>query len=578
MSFYKYLCDNGYYFDKYLIENFLLSLKVKPFVILSGKSGTGKMSLSRLFIKFLSDNSPIFIKAPINFSSWHHQEWRLNSNYFEDIFPIGNCAITCNMSVDNIPAIGKITPWIHLTYENNDIKRNIEKLTNYDLEKLENDGSGYEKIKEIFNQEDFESLEIKFDTYSLKNCFSNKYIVPNGSILLKQNSGMTVARDREWTISKRFMDYIPFNSGENPCNISIFNIHSNATIRFAFNLKFDKNKKLQNYLKQNLDKEVTVELKIDDFDFDNYDSYLFKKFYKIIHVNDNLLDILEDSPSILSEDQFTVAYELINEAKNDFDNPYFLIFDDSNLSFIERYLADFLLFIESNESIYILGKHNSLDIPNNLFIVCTVNTNETAGMFSQKVLDKVNTIEFETLSVLDYMEFSSDDDFKGDVDYLQSPLIDSEVSNLNINGLKEELMKISCSSGNLFDVLIKELNMFQLTLKSTQFDFGFGIVNEILRFMLVAWKYENSPDFWDNWERYFDAQIKQKILPKLHGSHKTIGNLLDELFNLCLVDSNDNEQANLFNLSQDNCKYYTSALKLQNMSKLLSNQKYVSFI
>lgn len=237
-----------------------------------------------------------------------------------------------------------------------------------------------------------------------------------------------------------------------------------------------------------------------------------------------------------------------------------------------------MLFIESNESIYILGKHNSLDIPNNLFIVCTVNTNETAGMFSQKVLDKVNTIEFETLSVLDYMEFSSDDDFKGDVDYLQSPLIDSEVSNLNINGLKEELMKISCSSGNLFDVLIKELNMFQLTLKSTQFDFGFGIVNEILRFMLVAWKYENSPDFWDNWERYFDAQIKQKILPKLHGSHKTIGNLLDELFNLCLVDSNDNEQANLFNLSQDNCKYYTSALKLQNMSKLLSNQKYVSFI
>ena len=96
--------------------------------------------------------------------------------------------------------------------------------------------------------------------------------------------------------------------------------------------------------------------------------------------------------------------------------------------------------------------------------------------------------------------------------------------------------------------------------------------------MVVAWRYENSPDNWDNWERYFDAQIKQKILPKLHGSQKAIGNVLNDLFNLCLVDWDNNEQAKLFNITEDKCKYYTSALKLQNMAKVLSDQRYVSFI
>ena len=53
--------------------------------------------------------------------------------------------------------------------------------------------------------------------------------------------------------------------------------------------------------------------------------------------------------------------------------------------------------------------------------------------------------------------------------------------------------------------------------------------------MVVAWRYENSPDYWVNWERYFDAQIKQKILPKLHGSQKAIGNVLDNLFRFAFL-------------------------------------------
>ena len=52
-SFYKYLISNGYYFDKDLIENYLLSLKVKPFEILTGNSGTGKQN----YLSYLLNSS-----------------------------------------------------------------------------------------------------------------------------------------------------------------------------------------------------------------------------------------------------------------------------------------------------------------------------------------------------------------------------------------------------------------------------------------------------------------------------------------------------------------------------------------
>ena len=54
-SFYDYLIYEGYYFSRDSIENYLLSLKVKPFVILTGNSGTGKTKLSQLFAKYLNE-------------------------------------------------------------------------------------------------------------------------------------------------------------------------------------------------------------------------------------------------------------------------------------------------------------------------------------------------------------------------------------------------------------------------------------------------------------------------------------------------------------------------------------------
>ena len=282
---------------------------------------------------------------------------------------------------------------------------------------------------------------------------------------------------------------------------------------------------------------------------------------------------------ITEEYQSTPAFELIKQAIDDPSNPYFLILDEMNLSHVERYFADFLSAIESGEEIPLYGGEDKLKLPDNLFIIGTVNVDETTYMFSPKVLDRANTIEFDTLSAFDYMENNlNTDDFKGDIGYLQSPLLDNGVSKLNIVELKEILSTISSNGRNLWDILAEELTLFQNALKNSNLEFGFRVINEILRFMVVSWRYENSPEEWNNWERYFDAQIKQKILPKLHGSEKAIGSVLKELFNLCLVDTNNNEVPRNFEVTDENSKYITSAIKLQNMSKVLSDQRYVSFI
>ena len=605
ISFYKYLINNGYYFNKELIENYLLSLKVKPFVIFTGNSGTGKTKLSQLFAKYISsfgdlddDSLEIFesdeysdktsdeyvvVKAKTNYSSWKNKGWTLGKDDFENILPIRECETKFDMDVDGISAVGTINLGFQLYYESNDVQ-------NY--------------FKELYEKDDSQIVDLKIDCDSLRNFISDDYLEPNGSIAITQKSNKSAYNERQWMMNKDIFKYLPFHKGYFDCTIIANDIKSKAKFRIVPKLSYSPNKELQNYLQKNHGKIVNIDLKIDKFNFDTFEQKFdhsdsdkdhLKKSnevissnpitpkYGIVPVGANWTDnsnILGYFNAITEEYQTTPAYDLINEASSDNYNSYFLILDEMNLSHVERYFSDFLSAIESKEPIPLYGGSQlELSLPDNLFIVGTVNIDETTYMFSPKVLDRSNTIEFETLSVLDYINLNfDDDDFKGDINYLQSPLVDSDISNLTIVDLKEILSNISCADGNLLKVLTDELNQFQSKLKPTGFDFGFRVINEILRFMVVAWRYENSPDNWDNWERYFDAQIKQKILPKLHGSQKAIGNVLNDLFNLCLINSNNNQQAKLFNVSQENCKYYTSALKLQNMSKVLADQRYVSFI
>lgn len=588
VSFQEYLLSKGYLFDPKIIENYLLSIKVKPFVIFTGNSGTGKTKLSQLFAEYISDstqnsgnnsslikdNEFLSVKVPVNKSSFENTGWTLSNKYLYDVLPIKESQCDCDIWVDNIPAKAYVRVQMQLEYD-----KNNEKLKNY--------------FKNLFSQDSAKIVDLKINVGAFKEIYDRK---SNNEdfIILEQNSNKTAFNERQWFMNNNIFNYLPFKSGYVNCNIVVKNIKSAAKIRLMPRLYFKKNEELQNYLKENEGKKVEVKIKTDNFNFENFrpiwekeeDSTNHKKDpnYKIVPVGANWTEnrhVLGFYNVITGEYHETPSYSLIKLAKNDIDSPYFLILDEMNLSHVERYFADFLSAIESSQPIPLYSNDDEnyeLDIPDNLLIVGTVNVDETTYMFSPKVLDRANTIEFPTMSAKEYMNSDFKEfDFKN-INYLMNPLEDLDVRNMNVHNLKDIFMFINCSRGNLWDVLSIELDLFQSILKKINFDFGFRVINEILRFMFVSWRYEGSPKNWENWERYFDTQVKQKVLPKLHGSQKAIGQTINELFNACLIERKNNADARLVDLTKKDCRYYTSAVKLQNMAKILSNQRYVSFI
>ena len=589
VSFQEYLLSKGYLFDPKIIENYLLSIKVKPFVIFTGNSGTGKTKLSQLFAEYISDstqnsgnnsslindNEFLSVKVPVNKSSFENTGWTLSNKYLYDVLPIKESQCDCDMWVDNIHAKAYVRVQMQLEYD-----KNNEKLKNY--------------FKNLFSQGTSKIVDLKINVGAFKEIYDCKSNNEN-FIILEQNSNKTAFNERQWFMNNNIFNYLPFKSGYVGCNIVVEDIKSTAKIRLMPRLYFKKNKELQDYLKENEGKKVEVKIKTDNFNFDNFhpiwekekdDSTDYKKDpnYKIVPVGANWTEnrhVLGFYNVITEEYNETPSYSLIKASKNDISSPYFLILDEMNLSHVERYFADFLSAIESGQPIPLYSNDDEnyeLDIPDNLLIVGTVNVDETTYMFSPKVLDRANTIEFPTMAVKEYMNSDFKEfDFKN-INYLMNPLEDLDVRNMNVYDLKDIFMFINCSEGNLWDVLSNELDLFQSILKKINFDFGFRVINEILRFMFVSWRYEDSPQNWENWERYFDAQVKQKILPKLHGSQKAIGQTINELFNACLIERKNNADARLVDLTKDDCRYYTSAVKLQNMAKILSNQRYVSFI
>lgn len=588
VSFQEYLLSKGYLFDPKIIENYLLSIKVKPFVIFTGNSGTGKTKLSQLFAEYISDstqnsgnnsslindNEFLSVKVPVNKSSFENTGWTLSNKYLYDVLPIKESQCDCDMWVDNIPAKAYVRVQMQLEYD-----KNNEKLKNY--------------FKNLFSQGTSKIVDLKINVGAFKEIYDCKYNNEN-FIILEQNSNKTAFNERQWFMNNNIFNYLPFKSGYVNCNIVVKNIKSAAKIRLMPRLYFKKNEELQNYLKENEGKKVEVKIKTDNFNFENFhpiwekeeDSTNHKKDpnYKIVPVGANWTEnrhVLGFYNVITGEYNETPSYSLIKLAKDDIDSPYFLILDEMNLSHVERYFADFLSAIESGQPIPLYSNDDEnyeLDIPDNLLIIGTVNVDETTYMFSPKVLDRANTIEFPTMSAKEYMNSDFNEfDFKN-ITYLMNPLEDLDVRNMNVHDLKDIFMFINCSRGNLWDVLSIELDLFQSILKKINFDFGFRVINEILRFMFVSWRYEGSPKNWENWERYFDTQVKQKVLPKLHGSQKAIGQTINELFNACLIERKNNADARLVDLTKKDCRYYTSAVKLQNMAKILSNQRYVSFI
>lgn len=257
------------------------------------------------------------------------------------------------------------------------------------------------------------------------------------------------------------------------------------------------------------------------------------------------------------------ALQLLIDANENPEKPYFLILDEMNLSYVERYFSDFLSVMESHGEIALWEKPEDSDdptpdaigLPKNLFIIGTINVDETTYMFSPKVLDRANVIEFK-ISVDEMITFLG------------------KVGSVDTNKAKAQAANMALSFVTLADNKAMESNKviqdtlagFFKELKAVNAEFGYRSATEIFRFISQAKKNDDTGDMLTD-EAILDCAIVQKLLPKLHGSRKKLNEPLNALWKLCMpkdnkeivIDQNLVEKA-IYKLSADKiARMYLSA-------------------
>ncbi|MDB9963720.1 hypothetical protein OAD50_01415 [Vicingaceae bacterium] len=267
--------------------------------------------------------------------------------------------------------------------------------------------------------------------------------------------------------------------------------------------------------------------------------------------------------------------DLIIQANSNPELPHFLILDEMNLSHVERYFADFLSVMESNEEIPLYaegtvdnGVPSKIKVPTNLFIIGTVNIDETTNMFSPKVLDRANTIEFR----IDTNEMEG---FLDTVKGLNMKALLGKGANMARNF-------IGLSSNKSFttkdrDEINKTLLNFFGELQKTGAEFGYRSATEILRLI-------NQLDALNNkitTSEKIDIAIMQKLLPKLHGSRRKLSPILETLGSFCLTEDlnvvKDVFDKDDFDYSTDNVLYPLSLEKIARMYKGAIDNGFASY-
>jgi 5-methylcytosine-specific restriction endonuclease McrBC GTP-binding regulatory subunit McrB len=275
--------------------------------------------------------------------------------------------------------------------------------------------------------------------------------------------------------------------------------------------------------------------------------------------------------------------EFVKRAELDSAHPYFLCLDEMNLARVEYYLSDFLSVIETRDfqaghivseplvSATYYGGSNGADkygvvpFPENLYIIGTVNMDETTFPFSRKVLDRANTIEFSYVDLTPHADW---------VPTTPAPL------SLGNSFLKTEyLLLAQCAdqqeSVNAYCVELQKLNRI---LQQANAHVGYRVRDEVVFYLLNNKNADLLPE-----NRAMDNEIIQKILPRIQGSYASIKNMLCELFKVCAGDyEGQNTESDLSSkmmtvAQKPDCKYPRSAQKIAFMVRRYEEDGFTSY-
>ena len=240
------------------------------------------------------------------------------------------------------------------------------------------------------------------------------------------------------------------------------------------------------------------------------------------------------------------------KAINDPDTPYFLCLDEMNLAPVEQYFAEYLSVIESRKlnadgSITtdpIIPYENTeaygtlidqlfaddadrkayksetdgkrLTIPQNLFVVGTVNMDETTFSFSRKVLDRAMTLEMNEVDLYGGLEENG-----SEIGYIGNCIIGNAAEGKDIYADNKELC----------DNVISYLEKVNAILDKTPFKVAYRTRNEFILYAVNRQLLDNESQLWQT----LDEMTSMKILSRIEGDSERTQKVLEGL--KTLVDS-----------------------------------------
>ena len=220
--------------------------------------------------------------------------------------------------------------------------------------------------------------------------------------------------------------------------------------------------------------------------------------------------------------------------------PYFLCLDEMNLAPVEQYFAEYLSVIESRklnsdgtittdpiikpedtqEYHDLIGKllgdeerlkGTALTIPQNLFVVGTVNMDETTFSFSRKVLDRAMTIEMNEVDLHGGLEKGTDNE----IGYIGNSIIGDAAEGCDIYEDNRELC----------DQVLAYLEEVNKVLEGTPFKIAYRTRNEFLMYAVNRQKLAPDSQLWQT----LDEMTSMKILSRIEGDSDRTEKPLTEL-------------------------------------------------
>lgn len=280
--------------------------------------------------------------------------------------------------------------------------------------------------------------------------------------------------------------------------------------------------------------------------------------------------------------------DFMKQAEIDNTRPYFLCLDEMNLARVEYYLSDILSIIETRDLIdgtiksdplisdtyygsdtSAAGRYGTVRLPENLYLIGTVNMDETTFPFSRKVLDRANTIEFS------YVDLTPK--------FGEHPYITPQAMNLSNTFLKAEYLNLIDCEGESEAVseFCLELQRVNQILQEANAHIGYRVRDEIVFYLLNNRKHDLLAE-----NEAMDNELLQKIFPRIQGSSASVKAMLCEMFKFCVGDY-DGYQVQSDNISdkmrktlkdpEHKIKYRRSAQKLELMTRRFEEDGFTSY-